>query len=64
METSLGPGKFIPSSSRWQPTISSKLLKRLHLSSDPPTHPTPWYSRPRFVGPAPFHRGIANSLFR
>jgi hypothetical protein len=40
METSLGPGKFIPSSSRSQPTISSKLLKRLHLSH-PPTYPTP-----------------------
>ena len=38
METSLGPRKFIPSSSRWQPTISSKLLKRLHLSSHPPTY--------------------------
>ena len=41
METGLGPGKLIPSSSRWQPTISSKLLKRLHLSSHPPTYPAP-----------------------
>ena len=59
METSLGPGKFIPSSSRWHPTISSKLLKRPHLSSHPPTYP--WYSRPRLVGQAPFRQDIANS---
>jgi len=59
METSLGPGKFIPSSSRWQPAISSKLLKRLHLSSHLPTY-HPWYSRPRLVGQAPFRRSIAN----
>ena len=47
METSLGPRKFIPSSSRWQPTISSKLLKShtflpIRRHTPPLVHGRPW----------------------
>ena len=44
----------MPPGSSWAASLNFS-PRILHLQTPPP-----WYSRPRIIGPAAFHRGIAN----